>query len=135
MEKCKHESFVCEVMVNRIEDVGRFHADVRVVCDQCKTPFRFIGLPAGLDYNSPTVSVDATEARMPIAPKGEVLSELEGGPVGFSIRKTDGSEVAAMREAIRAAYWHLDTYGIVSGDDRQKAKQDRVFDLLRPFVK
>lgn len=91
---CEHLDFAAEVIVNRITDgeVGKvmwYMADVRMKCVRCGTPFRFIGLPAGMDYNSPCVSVDACEARMPIAPKGEVLSELEGGVVGFSIRKVD----------------------------------------------
>lgn len=85
--KCEHKNFAANVQVNRIEDNGRFMADVSVCCIDCGTPFRFIGLPAGMDYNSPCVSVDACEARMPIAPKGEVVSELEGGPQGFSVRK------------------------------------------------
>ena len=85
---CKHLNFSCNVDVNRIEDIGRFVADVRITCDDCGIPFRFIGLPAGMDYNGACVSVDATEARLAIAPKGEVLSELEGGVVGFSVRKT-----------------------------------------------
>jgi hypothetical protein len=88
MAKCEHNSFDCNVNVNQIEDIGRFSADVTIKCIDCGTPFRFIGLPAGLDLNSPTVSVDATEGRFPIAPKGEVLSELEGTAIGFSVRKT-----------------------------------------------
>lgn len=84
---CEHKNFEADVTVNRIEDIGRFMADVRVRCVDCGTPFRFVGLPAGMDYNSPTVSVDATEGRFPIAPKGEVPSELEGTPIGFSARR------------------------------------------------
>lgn len=87
---CKHEAFDCNVMVNRIEDIGRFMADVKVECSQCKTPFRFIGLPAGVDYNGACVSVDGTEGRFAIAPKGAVLSELEGTPIGFTVRKKGG---------------------------------------------
>jgi len=91
--KCPHENFEAVVDVNRITETEggpavRFNADVRITCAGCGTPFRFIGLPAGLDLNSPTVSVDATEGRFPIAPKGEVVSELEGTPIGFSIHKT-----------------------------------------------
>ncbi|HKB35360.1 MAG TPA: hypothetical protein VKD72_02835 [Gemmataceae bacterium] len=37
-------------------------------CEQCGTPFRFIGLPAGLGLNGAAVSVDGTEARLAIAP-------------------------------------------------------------------
>ena len=87
MRKCEHQNFEADVQVNRIEDIGRFSADVRVKCMDCGVPFRFIGLPSGVDVNSPTVSIDATEGRFPIAPKGEVLSELEGTPIGFSLRK------------------------------------------------
>ena len=85
---CKHESFECNVTVNRFEDVNRFMADVTVKCVQCGESFRFIRLPAGLDFNSPCVSVDGCEGRFPIHPKGESLSELEGSPQGFTARRT-----------------------------------------------
>lgn len=61
--------------------------DVRVECSDCKLPFRFIGLPAGLDLNGAAVSADAQEARLAIAPKGTVVSVLEGAPMGFTIRR------------------------------------------------
>lgn len=69
-DRCEHKDFTADVQVNRLEDSGRFTADVRVTCAECRTPFRFIGLPAGVDLNSPTVSTDATEGRFPIAPQG-----------------------------------------------------------------
>ena len=90
---CEHNVFECNVNVNRIlkdeqsTEVMRFNADVRITCVECGTPFRFIGLPAGSDLNGAAVSIDGTEARLCIAPKGEVLSELEGTPVGFTVRK------------------------------------------------
>lgn len=87
MSDCKHEDFGCECEVNRIEDTGRFTLDVRVKCIQCGLPFRFIGLPAGLDLNGAATSADATEGRFAIAPKGEVVSVLEADNCGFSIRK------------------------------------------------
>ena len=83
----EHQSFEADVTVNRLEDTGRFQADVRVRCVQCNTPFRFIGLPAGLDLNGAAVSVDGTEGRFAIAPKGEVVSPLEGVG-GFTVRRT-----------------------------------------------
>lgn len=49
---------------------------------------RFIGLPAGLDLNGAATSADAEEARLIIAPKGEVLNCIEGAPLGFSIKRT-----------------------------------------------
>ena len=86
---CEHKSFSCEICVNRLEDTKpmRFCADGRIKCEDCGLPFRFIGLPAGLDLNGASVSVDATEAHLAIAPKGEVVSVIEGGVVGFSVRK------------------------------------------------
>jgi hypothetical protein len=89
MTDCKHDQFDCEVTVNRLEDTGRFNADVRIKCLQCGTPFRFIGLPCGLDLNGAAVSIDGCEARLAVAPKGEVLTPLDGSRVGgFTIRRT-----------------------------------------------
>jgi len=85
--KCQHTNFHADVDVTRIEDTGQFTADVRIKCDDCKVPMRFLGLPAGLDLNGAAVSVDGTEARLSIAPKGEVVTELEGTPQGFTVRK------------------------------------------------
>lgn len=84
---CKHEDFEANVAVNRIEDTGRFMADVRIECTQCKTAFRFIGLPIGLDMNGAAVSADGTEGRFAIAPKGEVLTIVDGAPSGYTVRR------------------------------------------------
>ena len=89
---CEHVNFEANVAVALMPSVeggpiNRWMADVTVKCAECGLPFRFIGLPAGMDLNSPCVSVNAEEARMPIAPRGHVLSELEGGPQGFSVRR------------------------------------------------
>lgn len=86
--KCDHPDFHANVTVNRLQDTGRFQADVTICCAQCHLPFRFIGLPAGLDLNGASTSADATEARLAIAPKGEVVSAIQGGqPTGFSVRR------------------------------------------------
>ncbi len=84
---CPHNSFDCNVAVARVEDIGRFMAEVAVRCVDCGTPFRFIGLPCGMDYNVACVSVDGTEARLAIAPKGEVVTPLDG-VTGFTARRT-----------------------------------------------
>lgn len=85
---CKHENFDASVAVNRLEDCGRLTADVRIKCRDCGVPMRFIGLPAGVDLNGAAVSIEATEARLAIAPQDEVIPKLEGGkPSGFSVRK------------------------------------------------
>lgn len=92
---CEHLNFEVEADINRITDDDksstqphRWMAEIRIRCAECKLPMRFIGLPAGLDLDSPCVSVNAEEARLPIAPRGHVLSELDGGqPSGFSVRR------------------------------------------------
>ncbi len=75
MSECEHKDFEATVTINRLEDVKRCVADVRIVCLECKRPFRFLGLPGGLHPELPTVSVDATEARLPIAPADFFLLE------------------------------------------------------------
>lgn len=90
---CEHKSFECNVNVNRIEDIGRFQADVTVKCTDCGTPFRFIGLPTGLDLNGAAVSIDGTEARLAIAPRGEVQTPLDPDAVGgFTVRREAATE-------------------------------------------
>ena len=85
---CKHVNLHGHLHITHLEDIGRYTADVRVHCKDCGLPFRFIGLPAGLDLDGATVSVDGTEVRFAMAPKGEVVPELEGGtPSGFSVRR------------------------------------------------
>lgn len=86
--KCDHKTFTAFVTVNRLEDSGRFNADVRIQCVDCKEFFRFLGLPPGVDLNGATVSVDGEEARLAIGPREQVASMLDGDcPVGFTVRK------------------------------------------------
>lgn len=70
---CQHHEFAANVTVNRLEDSGGFHAELRIECAQCHQPFEFIGLPVGLAIGpngKPTASFDGLEARMPIRPRG-----------------------------------------------------------------
>jgi hypothetical protein len=67
---CEHEHFQASAEVNRLEDVKKFAVDVRIKCVDCDTPFRFLGFPGGISLDRPTVSVDCTEARLPIVPGG-----------------------------------------------------------------
>lgn len=89
---CKHETFDATVNVVRLEDVGRFQAEVMIACQQCHVLFRFIGLPYGLDLNGAAVSPDGTQARLAIAPKGQVLNLVDDGVSGFTIRKEKPKE-------------------------------------------
>jgi hypothetical protein len=75
------------VDVIRLEDSGRFAADVRIVCSACQQPFQFLGLEAGCDLNGARVSMDGLEARLAICPQGEQPSPLNDMALGFSVRK------------------------------------------------
>lgn len=85
---CQHENFDANVRVNRLLDSGRFSADIKIKCRECGEPFRFLGLPTGLDLNGAAVSADGTEARMAIGTKETVANIIDGNcPVGFTVRK------------------------------------------------
>jgi hypothetical protein len=73
---CEHKDFAANVAVNRMEDSGRFMADVTVRCKDCDLPFQFFGFPIGLDFDGVTISPDATEVRLPIVPYGEAPTIL-----------------------------------------------------------
>jgi hypothetical protein len=67
---CEHKDFKANVAVNRLEDSGRFMADVTIWCTECETPFEFLGLEPGLNLNGAAVSVDGLELRIAISPRG-----------------------------------------------------------------
>lgn len=86
---CQHEQFFAHVEVNRLEDSGQFSACVRIKCEQCGEPFRFLGLPTGLDLSGASVSSDGTEARLAIGTRETVANIIDTeGPTGFTIRKS-----------------------------------------------
>lgn len=69
--ECGHSSFSAAVDVNRLEDSGKFIADVRVKCDECDEPFRFLGVDAGISFSRPACSIDGLELHAPIEPELE----------------------------------------------------------------
>ena len=81
--KCKHEEFDAAVVVNRLEDSGRFMADVKIKCVQCGVPMVFLGLPRGFDMNSAATDLHGTELRAAIHPFGETVPELA---LGYQVR-------------------------------------------------
>lgn len=89
INNCKHENFSAQVDVHRHTDSGRFSADVRINCAECGEPFRFLGLPAGVDLNGAAVSVDGTEGCFAIGTAETVANIIDGDcPVGFTVRKS-----------------------------------------------
>lgn len=87
---CEHANFQAVCNVNRLSKVEGgpitgYSVDVRVLCDDCKLPFRFIGLPGGSSPAYPTTSIDGAEARMPIGPSdstSSILDELQAANSG-----------------------------------------------------
>ena len=73
-KQCLHEHFEAKIDVHRLaednhpENILDYTADLSIHCAQCGQPFEFIGFDAGVSFSYPCVSVDATEARLPIRP-------------------------------------------------------------------
>ena len=82
---CAHENFSANVRVARLEDSGRFMAEITVKCAQCNKPFQFLGLEPGVDLDGARVSIDGLEANIAIAPEGARPSPLQR--MSFGIRK------------------------------------------------
>ena len=74
MTSCPHMNFQARVTVNRLEDVGRFTADVMIVCADCAEPFQFLGLKPGVSSSGAYCSMDGLEARLAILPNSQVMS-------------------------------------------------------------
>ena len=81
---CKHGQFAAGVKIARLEDSGRFMAEVRVRCAECGLPFEFRGLQPGLNMNGAAMSIDAQEAFLAIVPHGTEATPLD--VIGFQIR-------------------------------------------------
>lgn len=77
MSNCKHMNFKALVKVARLEDVGKFMAEVTVQCADCDLPFQFLGLEPGLKLNGATVSLDGLEANLAIAPQGSTQTPFQ----------------------------------------------------------
>ena len=83
MPQCQHEDFRTEVSILRLSreeggPVESFRFEAAIHCAQCGVKFRFVGMKAGLSYNEPMVSPDATELRAPI--EAAYVEEILGVP-------------------------------------------------------
>lgn len=76
-DRCKHMVFAANVKVNRLEDSGRFMADISILCTECGIPFQFLGLEPGVDLDGARVSISGLEAHLAICPQGQVPSPLD----------------------------------------------------------
>lgn len=88
---CQHENFNAVVDVNRIVpyedgDVIVYHADIKISCRDCGQALEFVGLPNGISFYRPTVSLDGQELRAPMVIPG---AEVPPGMAGFSVSQCD----------------------------------------------
>jgi hypothetical protein len=88
---CTHPEFNAHVVVGRIEpDLDdmpmAYVADIRVNCGMCGIGFDFMGLPAGLSFDEPRVSVGGDELHAPIRPADAEPRPGGSGMPGFSVR-------------------------------------------------
>lgn len=88
MSTCPHMNFEATVAVARIEDVGRFVAEVKIHCIECGLPFQFLGIEPGFNYEAPTVALDGLLANLPICPQGVRPTPLQG-LAGYTIKSTN----------------------------------------------
>lgn len=90
---CPHLNFVVHANVGRIqksesepENIVAYMADIKVCCHECGQPFEFLGLPHGLSFYRPTVSIDGQELRVPLVIPGSRPPE---GLAGFSVTRQE----------------------------------------------
>jgi hypothetical protein len=70
---CPHQNFTANVAVNRLASeeggpVAGYSADITVNCADCREPFRWTGLQAGLSMYRPMCSIDETILVAPLRP-------------------------------------------------------------------
>jgi hypothetical protein len=70
VDLCTHPDFEAKCTVNRFEDTGRFMLEVELHCTACREPFRFLGLAAGLSWQTASSSIDSLTAHLPVEPEG-----------------------------------------------------------------
>lgn len=85
-EQCLHNNNTsANVRIDYLEDTGRYMCEVTLKCQDCGHPFRFQGLPLGLNMNGATMAVDGLTARLAIMPADRIPHPLAGFS-GFGVK-------------------------------------------------
>ena len=82
-EPCRHARHRVDADVHFFEDTGLWSLELKLSCEECGEPFRFLGLPAGISFTEPMIGVDGLELRVPVEPQGE--PRLEPGPYRVAV--------------------------------------------------
>lgn len=86
--ECTHPALGLVAKSIFLSDTKRHLCELQIHCIHCNEIFRFIGCQSGVYFDQPSVDVSGEILSMPIAPKDQVLSELEGTPMGITCRRT-----------------------------------------------
>lgn len=79
--QCPHPGFDFNVDVQRFTDDTIIMAEITGHCTACGKPVTFRGrLPMGVHWDQPTISVDATELRLPVVVEGDQVDESKARP-------------------------------------------------------
>lgn len=101
-ETCPHMNHSVFASVGRIqksdlepETIVAYTADIKIQCRDCGQPYEFLGLPNGMSFYQPTVSIDGLELRAPLAIPGTRPPE---GMAGFSVTHQVFDEKEAVKQ-------------------------------------
>lgn len=99
---CPHLNFDAHVDVHRIQKseaesdvIVAYNTDIRINCHECGQPFEFLGVPLGMSFYRPTVSIDGKELHVPITIPGERPAE---GLAGFSVSQQTFDEPMSVKQ-------------------------------------
>lgn len=87
--ECQHQNFNAFCEVNRIfkdesnpGDIVAYTMDVRAACRECGQEFAFFGVPNGMSFYQPTMSIDGKRICLPMVIPG---TEPPKGLAGFKV--------------------------------------------------
>lgn len=74
--------------INKEENgpIVAYMCDLRITCRECGQEFEFVGLPLGLSFYHPTVSMDGKTAQLPMTLPGVSIPE---GMAGYGVKITE----------------------------------------------
>lgn len=83
-EPCTHPNVDAHLNFVRLEDLGRYIAELQLRCTECRVRFRWVGFDIGMSTKEPMTNGDGFELRAPIEPDPHLTSLMAGDPeTGF----------------------------------------------------
>jgi hypothetical protein len=99
-QRCEHENFNAYVDVHKISQTEGgptvvYSVETKISCRECGQPLEFVGVPNGMSFYRPTVSIDGRELRTPMVIPGQTVPQ---GMAGFSVSHEVFEEKAALKQ-------------------------------------